>query len=103
MSTYLKITSEYWKQVHTKPIIPVLNHNELNDFGIKRWENIKQKKWIRYQDHLEVMSLLVKYFTKDKTFENADRSLKKGLLLVGGIGTGKTTLMALYARNQLNS
>lgn len=39
------------------------------------------------------------YFTKDARFETGEFSLKKGLMLCGNIGCGKTTLMRLFTAN----
>lgn len=44
-----------------------------------------------------IVKNLCYYFTEDSRFEG---NLKKGLLLVGGIGIGKTTLMHFFKRNQ---
>lgn len=43
------------------------------------------------------------YFTGDKRFETNDRSLGKGLLLMGSIGCGKTSIMRLFSNNQIAS
>jgi DNA replication protein DnaC len=44
-----------------------------------------------------IVKNLCYYFTEDARFEG---NLQKGLLLVGGIGIGKTTLMHFFKRNQ---
>lgn len=48
-------------------------------------------------DNEAIVLNLCRYFTNDKTF---DGDLNKGLLLVGGVGIGKTTLMQFFKRNQ---
>lgn len=50
----------------------------------------------------EIFKLLCYYFTQDSEFEKAGYSLKKGILLFGNIGCGKTTLMRLFSHNVTN-
>jgi hypothetical protein len=49
-------------------------------------------------------SIIVKrlccYFTNDPRFETGDFKRKKGILMFGGVGVGKTTLMQLFRQNQ---
>lgn len=51
-------------------------------------------------DNREAVTLLCYYFTNDPRFEGPDRSLKKGLLLHGGVGVGKSVIMHLFQQNQ---
>lgn len=54
----------------------------------------------------QVVEALCRYFTNDKGFEEMGKkigerwSLQKGILLVGNVGTGKSTLMRLFGRNK---
>lgn len=48
-------------------------------------------------DNAPIVMNLCRYFTDSPLF---DGDLKKGLLLVGGVGIGKTTLMDFFKRNQ---
>lgn len=54
------------------------------------------------RDNDKVIEALCKYFVSDPQFETMGEgwSLKKGIFLMGGVGTGKTTLMKLFSRNQ---
>lgn len=49
-------------------------------------------------------SIIVKrlccYFTQDPRFETGDYKRNKGILLFGGVGVGKTTLMQMFRQNQ---
>jgi DNA replication protein DnaC len=51
-------------------------------------------------DNAPIVLNLCRYFTDDKLFQG---DLSKGLLLVGGVGIGKTTLMQFFKRNQKGS
>lgn len=50
--------------------------------------------------NVKIVQELCKYFTSDPDF-NGD--LKKGVLLSGGVGVGKTTIMKFFMRNQILS
>ena len=49
-----------------------------------------------------VVNALCDYFTGNPRFESSgpDRSLSKGICLLGSVGTGKTTLMRAFSRNK---
>ncbi|MBC7588872.1 MAG: ATP-binding protein [Chitinophagaceae bacterium] len=49
----------------------------------------------------QIIEMLCMYFTNNPEFEKMGKgfSLMKGLMVAGGIGTGKTTLMRLFAVN----
>jgi DNA replication protein DnaC len=47
-----------------------------------------------------IVAVLCCYFSNDKRFETADLKLRKGILLYGGVGVGKTTLMQAFRQNQ---
>jgi len=51
-------------------------------------------------DNENVVKLLCLYFSDDKRFEYKGYSLEKGILLAGGIGCGKTTLMRFFSQNE---
>lgn len=51
-------------------------------------------------DNFEIVSELCKYFTGDGTFKG---DLNKGLLLAGGVGVGKTSMMKFFMKNQIKS
>lgn len=52
----------------------------------------------------EIVTQLCRYFAEDPEFESTQGlQLNKGLLLFGGVGVGKTTLMRAFTKNQRNS
>ncbi len=50
-----------------------------------------------------ILRLLCFYFSGDERFELEGYSLKKGIVLFGGVGVGKTTLMKRFINNQIQS
>jgi hypothetical protein len=50
---------------------------------------------------IKLYELLAMYFTGDKAFEDAGYVLDKGLMLYGGVGCGKTTIMKLFRDNPI--
>lgn len=94
---------EYWKKVKEKPIIQVMNQDDLQAWCIKRWETIHNKKFIIDSNSEHLLHILGLYFTQNSEFNDFGYSLSKGLLLAGNIGVGKTAMMQLFARNQLSS
>lgn len=47
--------------------------------------------------------LLLQYFMGEKDFEKSGYSLKKGIMLVGPVGCGKTTLLKAFSKNPVQS
>lgn len=54
------------------------------------------------KDYSNIVKRLCCYFAADQRFNFPDRewNLKKGILLFGGVGVGKTTLMQIFQGNQ---
>lgn len=52
------------------------------------------------EKYMVIVKRLCCYFSEDKRFNTADLNLAKGILLFGGVGVGKTTLMQMFAQNQ---
>ena len=58
------------------------------------------KPFVLDDDNRRIVRLLCLYFAEDKRFETEfGGSLEKGLLLRGGVGCGKTTLLTIFSRN----
>lgn len=74
------------------------------------WEHLNELDGFDIDaDNEYVVDLLCKYFADDPSFEEhkdanmAPYSLKKGLLLFGGFGVGKTMLLEIFRNNQKQS
>lgn len=95
--------ADYWQKVKNPAPLPTFTHETLLEWAIKRWQNTFNQHFIKDSQVLSQIELLSMYFTADNRFEQTGFSLKKGLLLMGGTGVGKTTLMQLFAKNPVCS
>lgn len=81
--------------------------------ALRKWDANEQ--WLRAKSLAEylqpnyllddeikkVFRLLCLYFTNDERFEdNGEFKLRKGVMLAGNVGTGKTLLMRVFSRNK---
>lgn len=53
----------------------------------------------REKDYVKIVKRLCAYFSNDPRFETNDLKLNRGILLFGGVGVGKTTLLAAFRQN----
>lgn len=79
-------------------------HNIVYDHEEGKIEAFKQdrvKYYVLHKYNKEIFEMLCQYFTGDPAFEmqGDDFSLDKGILLFGGIGCGKTSLMKIFSIN----
>lgn len=65
-----------------------------------QWHAAYLEKYKQDGDNIGVVHSLCHYFSEDAAFTG---SLKKGLLVFGGVGTGKSTLMNFFRFNALQS
>lgn len=95
----------YWRKVKQDSKPPTLTADQLTNWAIKKWEESYKTKWIETDENQRLVKLFAQYFTNDSRFEseNEGYSFKKGLLLYGGIGIGKTSIFQVFIRNQLAS
>ncbi len=79
------------------------NHNVVNadDFeGISKIKEAGNVPYILNEGNTEIYEVLCQYFSNDPSFELGEEySLKKGILLRGPIGCGKTSLMQMFMVN----
>jgi hypothetical protein len=95
----------YFRKVREAEKIPILTADQLSNWAIRKWQERYASKWIFTEENQRLINLFAQYFTQDPRFEseNEGLSLKKGLLLYGGIGIGKTAIFQIFIRNQVAS
>lgn len=76
----------------------------INKEKVKEWFEFYYKKTFSKsfeynEENTEIMDLIFMYFARDKAFElqHESYSLDKGLALIGGCGSGKTTIMQTFS------
>jgi DNA replication protein DnaC len=88
--------AEYWERVKNPPKPKMLTSAELIQVVIKRGETSIPGFELTEAD-VKIYTLLAEYFTNDPKFEQEGKfSLRKGLLIYGNIGCGKTSALNLF-------
>lgn len=89
------LTGFNWSYVQTKA------------FMLYRASNIFHKQFVIDKKNEVLFELVCRYFSNDPVFESyaaqlgmKNISLKKGIMLAGNFGTGKTWMMQLFSKNQ---
>lgn len=82
------------------------NYGQIKAFMLDRAAKIFEEPFVLDEHNVPLFNLLCFYFTCDEKFVEAatkmgvnNASLKKGLLLCGNYGTGKTWMMSLFRKN----
>ncbi len=90
----------YLARIRQESTPPVLSAEQLLS-AILAMASDMVDKFALTADQQEIYQMLAEYFTADKAFETRGDgfSLRKGLLLFGGVGCGKTTMMRLFSQN----
>jgi hypothetical protein len=67
---------------------------------IQDYIDFKQEYFVIDEDNKEIFEMLLMYFSNDPAFElSGEYSLKKGILINGPTGCGKTKLMKIFGHN----
>lgn len=80
-------------------IYPTYTTAEFMDLKVQQACAILESEFIMDRYNTEIFELLCQYFNNDPAFEQNGRSLKKGVMLYGNLGCGKTFLMRLFQIN----
>jgi hypothetical protein len=89
----------HWERVRNPPPIPKFTSEQVRVWAIKMWEEKYNLHWIETPENKVVVDFLSRYFVGDETIENEGYSLKKGIMLIGGVGVGKTSIMQMFCSN----
>lgn len=92
---------EYWTKVNTPVEHKNLTYDETFSLFLSQAKGMNESFSLSDYNK-QIISLLCAYFSNDKRFEEAGFSLKKGIMLVGPVGCGKTTIMRAFGRNSTN-
>lgn len=100
--THLIKEAEYWEQVK-KDSVPLILTGEQMKLRIMAEQKKKGSEFIIDKWNEDIFNTLLLYFTNDPEFEKDGRSLKKGVLIQGNIGCGKTVMLRAFSQNQKQS
>ena len=89
--------SQYWEKI-TSPPNPVALTAESLITALAQSRNAKGRKYEIDADNERQVAQLCYYFSRDERFEG---DLSKGILLMGGLGVGKSHLMSFFFHNQI--
>lgn len=89
-------TEAYWAEVRRETVVPELTWEEYLE-DIQEIAEAEKMPLVIDQYNEEPIRLMAQYFSNSPEFEkNGYYSLKKGLLVYGPVGVGKTQLMKLF-------
>lgn len=89
---YRRRAEEYKKRLLKSRAVPKFTHGQLRDYFAMQYEIDETNEIILHE--------LFLYFSGDPAFLG---DLEKGILLCGGVGVGKTSIMKFFMRNQIFS
>lgn len=109
-----RYTEEYWKRVR-EPKMPLkVDRAGMWQMALNQFTALSGGRQFIVDEHnAALVELLLDYFMQNEKFEERAKqhfqpegadyvySLKKGLMIVGGVGCGKTTLMHMFVDNPL--
>lgn len=100
---YFRLERIKYHEKISKPVeYPKMNDNELFNYALSKCKEMVPDFVCDIHTN-EIMTLLSLYFTESPQFEKDGRSLKKGIMLLGPLGCGKTTIMKAFAVNTHNA
>ena len=95
------VTAAYWQRVReVGSKVPQLTWQQMEQFVAYKFVTETGKKLRLTKYNRKIFRLLCKYFTASPAFEQPGFSLQKGLLLMGPVGCGKTTMLRMFRDNQ---
>jgi DNA replication protein DnaC len=92
----------YNERISRESRMPILTAEQLLKLILAKVQN-EIPAFVLTPDQENIYTMLSQYFTKDIRFEERGYSQRKGILLSGSVGCGKTTIMRAFTRNPLAS
>ncbi len=92
---------KYWDKVNKPVEYQKFDFNKTMEFFLFRAKKINPKFEINKYNQDIIINLAL-YFSGDEMFEKKGFSFKKGIMLVGPVGCGKTTIMKAFQMNTTN-
>ncbi|MBS4059678.1 MAG: hypothetical protein KG029_04710 [Bacteroidetes bacterium] len=95
--------NEYWEKIEKETPPVSLTVDQLREAFIARASHIARKEFVIDNYNRSILEKLFLYFTASDQAKEAGIDLNKGILLMGGLGTGKSTIMRCFSKNQHTS
>lgn len=89
--------AQYWERITAKSQYADLTFDDLIG-ALRQTRNAKGKPYVIDSDNERQVAQLCYYFAGDERFEG---DLSKGILLMGGLGVGKSHLMSFFYHNKI--
>jgi hypothetical protein len=95
----------YWEKVReeSNAVMPLLSAKEAKERFLITYKQKFGNEFILDEYSEPLVNLLAMYFTNDPRVEEKGISLSKGILLHGGVGTGKSSILSCFTKNQKQS
>lgn len=94
---------QYWAMVDAEPELLQFTPAELWKHALLNASRIIGRRYIVDDFNRTILIKLCMYFSNNPKAIDYGMDLDKGILLMGGVGTGKTTIMKAFQQNQLQS
>ena len=96
-------SAEYWKKVDQPQLLLSLTPKQMLDRFLATASHLAGREFLLDENNETIIKGLCCYFTGNAYAANYGLDLSKGILLLGGVGCGKTTIMKAFSSNQHQS
>ena len=96
-------TREYWARIDQPVSFTSLSPEQMLSRFLETTTALMRRPFILDDNNTAIIHKLCHYFSASPQATDLGLSLSKGILLAGGVGTGKTTIMKAFRDNPLQS